>query len=107
MLLAVSENVLQMITPGLQGVESLVLDLPAGAPAGGHLGDGLFGHGQIADEAVAVGDLAGLVDDLDLEPVDVQGILAVPSSPSPLEPADQCRRSTRIGFCARWAWRRK
>ncbi len=38
-LLAVTEAVLQVVSLGLENVEGLVLDLPAGAAAGGEFGD--------------------------------------------------------------------
>jgi len=45
---------------------------------GGDLSGSFPGHGQIGDEAVAVGHLAIRPDDLDLQPVDGERVLAVP-----------------------------
>ena len=73
-LLAVAEIVLEVVAVGLEHVEGLVLDLPAGAAAGGQLGDGVGGHRQIGDEAVVIGALARGVADLDGEPVDHDGV---------------------------------
>src|SRR5713226_2007313 len=76
-ILAVAEIVFEIVALGLERVESLVLDLPAGSAAGGEFDDVGAIDRQIGDEAVAVGDLAGGVDDLYREPVDAHGILAV------------------------------
>ena len=43
---AVSKVVAKVVSVGLQHVEGLVLDLPAGATAGGLLGDGVGGDGE-------------------------------------------------------------
>ena len=76
-LLAVSEAVLKVIAVGLEDVERLVLDLPPRPAAGGEFDDCVGTDGQIGDEAVALGRLTLGVDDLDLEPVDLERILAV------------------------------
>ncbi|MGA2291602.1 DUF2927 domain-containing protein, partial [Bradyrhizobium sp.] len=75
--LAVAEVVLDIIPLGLENVEGFVLDLPSGTTAGGELGDVVGADREVGDEAVVVGDFASGVDDLDLEPVDDEGILAV------------------------------
>ena len=67
----------EMVAVVLEHVEGLVLDLPTGAPARGKPGDVAPIDGQIGDEAVAAGDVAGRVDDLDVEPVDGERVLAV------------------------------
>ena len=67
---------LEVVSVGLEDVEGLVLDLPAGTAAGGELGDGLGGDRQVGDEAVVVGSLSLGVEDLDGEPIDAEGILA-------------------------------
>jgi hypothetical protein len=54
-LLAVAEIVLEVVAVGLEDVEGLVLDLPAGAAAGGEFGDGFGADRQVGDEAVGVG----------------------------------------------------
>ena len=71
-----AEIVLEVVAVGLEHVESLVLDLPSGAAAGGDLGDGLGGDGQVGEEGVVVGALALGVEDLDGEPVDVASVWA-------------------------------
>src|SRR4051812_2347470 len=62
----------------LEHVEALVLDLPARPCAGGELGHGLARDRQIGDEAVAVGELALRVADLDRQPVDRERLLVGP-----------------------------
>ena len=69
-LLAMSEAVLEVVSPGLEHVERLVLDLPSCSAAGGQFDNRIGTDGQVGDEAVAIGRLAPSVDDLDLEPVD-------------------------------------
>ena len=76
-LLAVAEVVLEVIAVVLEHVEGLVLDLPARSAGRGELGDIGLVDPQVCDEAVPVGHLAGRVDNLDLEPVDQERILAV------------------------------
>jgi hypothetical protein len=68
----VSEIVFEVACVGLPDVEGLVLDLPAGAAAGGDFGDVVPVDRQIGDEAVVIGALSGGVADLDFEPVDQQ-----------------------------------
>src|SRR3954454_19758993 len=46
---AVAEIVLEVVAVGLEDVEGLVLDLPAGPAAGGELGDRAGGDGQISE----------------------------------------------------------
>ena len=58
-------------------VECLVLDLPSGAAASGEFGDGVGSDGQIGNEAVVVGSLSLGIEDLDGEPIDADGVLAV------------------------------
>lgn len=77
MLVAVTEIMFDMIAPGFQDVEGLVFDFPAGTAAGGQSGDVGWADLEIGDEAVAIGYFIVGVEDLDLEPVDLQGILAV------------------------------
>ena len=67
---------LEVVAVGLEQVECLVLDLPSGTAAGGDLGNGLGGDGQVGDKAVVVGALALGVEDLDGEPVDVASVWA-------------------------------
>ena len=71
------EIVFEVIALGFQGVEAFVLDLPARPAAGGQFDDGVAVGGQIGDEAVAIGQLAGGVANLDHQPVDRHGIDAV------------------------------
>ena len=73
-LLAVPEVVFEIVAVVLQDVEAFVLDLPAGPATGGQFGHRVGADGQVGDEAVAVGDGAGGVDDLDHQPVDGQGV---------------------------------
>ena len=74
--LAMTEAVLKVVSLGLENIEGFVLDLPAGATAGGEFGDILGSDREVGDEAVVVGDFAGGVENLDLEPVDDEGVLA-------------------------------
>ena len=69
--------VFEVVAVGLQDVEGLVLDLPAGTPAGGDGGGGVLRDGKVGDEAVAVGHLAVGLGDLDLQPVDGERVGAV------------------------------
>jgi hypothetical protein len=64
-----SEAVLKIVALVLQYIERLVLDLLSGPAAGGQFDDSVGTDRQIDDEAVAVGDLALGIDDLDFEPV--------------------------------------
>ena len=73
-MLPVSEAVLKVVAVVLQHVERFVLDLPPGSATGGKFDGSIGSDGQVRDEAVAVGDRAVEVDDLDLEPVDRQRI---------------------------------
>src|SRR5450432_474783 len=52
--LAVPKVVFEIVTVGLEHVEGLVFDLPAGAAAGGQFGDGVGRDRKIGDEAVVV-----------------------------------------------------
>ena len=54
--LAMAEVVLEMVAVLLEDVEGLVLDLPAGACAGGEFGDVVGAHVEAGDEGAAVGD---------------------------------------------------
>ena len=54
--LAVTEIVLDVVSLGLENVEGLVLDLPAGATAGREFGDIVGPDRQVGNETVAVGD---------------------------------------------------
>ena len=56
--LAVTEIVLDVVSLGLENVEGLVLDLPAGATAGREFGDIIGAHRQVGNETVAIGDIA-------------------------------------------------
>jgi hypothetical protein len=69
-LLAVAEVVFEVIAGILENVEGFVLDLPSCATAGGEFDDVVTANRQVGHEAVAVGRLAGRVDDFDLEPID-------------------------------------
>jgi hypothetical protein len=71
---AVSKVVPKVGSVSLEHVEGLVLDLPAGAAAGGQFGDGVAGDSKIRDEAVVIRSLSPGVEDLDGEPVDQDGI---------------------------------
>ncbi len=72
--LAMSEAVLKVVAVGLEHVEGLVLDLPAGPAAGGQFGDGVLRDREIGDEAIVIGSLALGIEDLDGKPVDCDGI---------------------------------
>ena len=74
--LSVTEAVFDVVTLGLENVEGFVLDLPARTTAGGKFGNIVGADRKVGDEAVAISDLALGVDDLDLEPVDEDGIMA-------------------------------
>ncbi len=74
---AVSEAVLEVVAVGLEDIERLVLDLPSRPAAGGKFDDRIGTNRQIGDEAVAIRRIALGIDDLDLEPVDLERILAV------------------------------
>jgi hypothetical protein len=76
-LLAVAEIVFEVIAFGFQGVEAFVLDFSARSAADCQFDDGIAIDGQIGDEAVAIGHLAGGVANLDHQPVDRHGIGAV------------------------------
>ena len=86
---AMPEVVLEMVALGLQDVEALVLDLPPCPAARRQLGDGRGADRQVGDEAVAVGELARAVEDLDLQSVDGQGLGAIAQRhvfhPEPME----------------------
>ena len=69
--------VFEVVAVGLEDVECLVLDLPSGAAACGEFGDGVGGDRQISEEAVVVGPLSLGIEDLDGEPIDGDGVLAV------------------------------
>ena len=75
-LLAVSEVVFEIVAAVLEDVEGLVLDLPAGAAAGGEFDDVVGADGQIGDPAVAVGGLAPGVDNPDLDRVERGGVFS-------------------------------
>src|SRR6266436_999041 len=75
--LSVPEIVFEVVSVGLEDVESLVLDLPAGTAAGGDFGDVVPVDREIGDEAVVIGTFSGGIADLDFEPVDQQSVLAV------------------------------
>ena len=64
-LLAVAEIVFEVIALCFQDVEAFVFDFPARPSAGGQFDDGVGVGGQVSDEAVAVGHLAGGVADVD------------------------------------------
>ena len=65
-----AEIVLQVVALGFQDIEPFVLDLPASPATSGELGDVVTPDRQIGDEAVAIGQLAASVADLDHQPVD-------------------------------------
>jgi hypothetical protein len=71
---AVPEVVFEMIAVVLQDIEAFVLDLPARPATGSQFGHRVGADLKVGDEAVAVCDGAGGVDDLDHEPVDDQGL---------------------------------
>src|SRR5712691_3267365 len=74
--LSVTEAVFDVVSLGLENVEGFVLDLPARTTAGGKFGNIVGADRKVGDEAVAISDFALGVDDLDLEPVDEDGIIA-------------------------------
>jgi hypothetical protein len=55
--LAVSKVVPKVVSVGLEHVEGLVFDLPAGAATGGQFGNAVASDGEIGDEAVVIGSL--------------------------------------------------
>jgi hypothetical protein len=56
--------VFEIVTVGLEHVEGLVLDLPAGAAAGGQFGDGVGRDREIRNEAVVVSALWPIIRSL-------------------------------------------
>src|SRR5260221_1396701 len=78
--LAVAEVVLEVVAVVLENVEALVLDLPARPAAGREFGDVIPVDREVGDEAVAVGQLALGVGDLDLQPVDRHGVIGTSAS---------------------------
>src|SRR3954469_17018221 len=64
--------VFEMVAVVLQNIEAFVLDLPTRPATGGQFGHRVGADLKVGDEAVAVGDGAGGVDDLDHQPVDDQ-----------------------------------
>ena len=76
-LFAVAEVVFEVIALCFQDVEAFVFDLPARPSAGRQFDDGVAVGGQVSDEAVAIGHLAGGVANLDHQPVDRHGVGAV------------------------------
>jgi len=76
-LFAVAEIVFDVVAFGFQYIECLIFDFPSGTTAGGQFGDIVGADRKISDEAIAIGDGAAGVENLDLEPVDLQGIVAV------------------------------
>src|SRR4051812_48970754 len=71
---AVAEIVLEIVSVVLQDVEAFVLDLPACPATGGQFDHCVVTDVEIGDEAVAICDFTGGVDDLNHEPVDDQGV---------------------------------
>src|SRR3954454_5530368 len=71
---AVAEVVFEMVAVVLQDIEAFILDLPARPAAGGQVDHRVGTDVEVGDEAVAVGDGAGGVDDLDHQPVDSHGL---------------------------------
>jgi len=72
-----SEVVFKVVAFGLEGVVVLVFDLPASAPRGGHDLDIVFVEAPIGDPSVAVEDIAFLVADCQLAPVDLQSVVTI------------------------------
>jgi hypothetical protein len=73
----VAETVFEIVARGLQDVERPVLDLPPRAAASGAFGGVLPIDPQVGDETVPVSDVTGGISDLDLKPVDRDGVLGV------------------------------
>src|SRR3954447_6243880 len=71
---AVAEIVLEIVSVVLQDVEAFVLDLPACPATGGEVDHRVGTDVEIGDEAVAICDFTGGVDDLNHDPVDDQGV---------------------------------
>ena len=92
-----AETVFEIVAAGLQDIERPILDLPACAATGGECGGVLPIDRQVGDETVPVSDFAAGVGDLDLQPVDRQGVLAV-TERDPGDPAIPVRepRSGRV-----------
>ncbi len=76
--LAVTEVVFEVVPVVLEDVEGLVLNFPSGSAASGDFGHILSVHRQIGDEAIAVGHLAIRLGDFDFQPIDGDGVLAIP-----------------------------
>ena len=72
---AVTEIVLEVVAPGFQDVERLVLDLPPGATAAGEFGDVVPTDLQVGDEAVAISHFSTVIADPDAQPVDRHRLL--------------------------------
>src|SRR3954463_9834721 len=66
--------VFEIVSVVLRNIEAFVLDLPTRPATGGQFGHRVGADLEVGDEAVAVGDGAGGIDDLDHQPVDDQGV---------------------------------
>ena len=76
-ILAMPEVVFELVAVVFQDVEAFVLDLPPRAAAGGDLGDVALGDRQRSDEGRLVFDVALGAQNLEADPVDQHGVLAV------------------------------
>jgi hypothetical protein len=72
----VTKVVFDVVSLGLENVERFVFNLPASTAAGGEFSDIVGSNREVGDEAVAIGDFAAGVDDLDLESIDEEAIFA-------------------------------
>src|ERR1700676_1763733 len=75
--LAVAETVFEIVATCLHDIERAVLDLPPRAASGGAFGGVLPIDRQVGDETVPVSDVTAGIGDLDLKPVDREGVLGV------------------------------
>ena len=76
--LPVPEAMLEGVTLVLQNGERLILDVPPCPATGGEFDNSVGTNTRIGDEAVAIRRLVGGIDQLYLEPVDHEPVLAVP-----------------------------
>src|ERR1700761_5772997 len=96
-----AEIMFEVIAFGFKDVEFFVFDFPAGTAASSGFGDVMGSDRKIGYETVVIGDLAAVgAADFDVEPVDVEGILAV-AQRHVMEPAiaiDETGFAALVGF---------
>jgi hypothetical protein len=75
--LAMAEIVFELVAVIFHHVEAFVLDLPARPAAGDDFGDILFRDRKAGDPCHGIFDVTLCIDDLEADPVDEHGVLAV------------------------------